>query len=111
MATVESKLNYSRAKARKKFKRYFPNFNLTGVHIHHLDGNPMNNDINNLVPVYKPAHMRLHHKGPKSDKSLTICKDLQKTTYDKHLERLIESKDTQKLVDTLNSLLTIYNDF
>jgi hypothetical protein len=46
----------SRAAWRRAYKRPIPR----GWHIHHLDGNPENNDPNNLVCVSLEQHINLH---------------------------------------------------
>lgn len=86
MTTEKSKINYSRMKARKKFKKHFPSINLAGIHIHHLDGNPMNNEISNLCPISAKAHLGWHNSGASRD------------------------IDLNKDINRLESLLIIYND-
>lgn len=41
------------------------------IDVHHIDFNPMNNDIDNLKPIPHPEHCRMHRLGkrrPKKDK-------------------------------------------
>ena len=33
------------------------------IEIHHIDGNPLNNCVLNLLPLPKGEHLSLHHKG------------------------------------------------
>lgn len=33
-----------------------------GFHIHHIDGDPLNDDISNLALITTTAHNRIHHK-------------------------------------------------
>jgi hypothetical protein len=42
-----------------KLDEEFPN----GVHIHHVDGNQLNNEIWNLEPLSPQEHQNLHHVG------------------------------------------------
>lgn len=46
-----------------------------GYEIHHIDGNPTNNTISNLVMMTKSEHIKLHHpKGkPLSKEKIFIC--------------------------------------
>lgn len=34
-----------------------------GIHIHHIDGNPLNNEIWNLEPLSPSEHISIHHKN------------------------------------------------
>ena len=44
-------------------------------HIHHIDGNPQNNDINNLQIMTNSEHRQLEYKiAPKNKKGQFICK-------------------------------------
>ena len=61
MATLESKHMYSRSKAREKMKKLFPNLTRKQV-IHHVDQNPLNNDVNNLKVMSCSKHLRLHRR-------------------------------------------------
>lgn len=49
-----------RKRARKKMKKIFPEKYPDGFEVHHIDGNPNNNDINNLALVERSAHVNLH---------------------------------------------------
>lgn len=35
------------------------------IEIHHIDGNPLNNCVLNLLPLPRSEHLRLHHNGKK----------------------------------------------
>lgn len=39
-----------------------------GVHVHHIDGDHNNNDLNNLIPLTKAEHFNLHHNSNNSKK-------------------------------------------
>jgi len=76
-------------KARKKIKEVILGLTWNDV-VHHIDGDPFNNDINNLAVMERDEHIKYHSKiseawGP-SEKSIT--------------QRFKE----------LNSLLVLYND-
>lgn len=37
------------------------------IHVHHIDGNPLNNDIANLLAVTSGAHAKIHHNRRKPE--------------------------------------------
>jgi hypothetical protein len=49
----------SRIKARRKMLTIYPNLK-TNEHVHHIDHNPFNNDINNLIIVDASDHISYH---------------------------------------------------
>lgn len=54
-----------------------------GFTVHHIDGNPANNDIHNLALVTTRGHARIHH--PKSEKL---------SLWQKHVSGILKSKKT-----------------
>ena len=50
-----SNKDYSRVIARKKL-----GVKGSDTCVHHIDGNPLNNDINNLIIIDRSAHTKLH---------------------------------------------------
>lgn len=76
MATLETKQNNSRRKARKTMIKYIgatqplPH----DCYVHHKDRNPFNNNISNLQITGAGEHARLHRK---TEKRLKIKKELE----------------------------------
>jgi len=70
MTTLESYIRCFREEARRKIKRIkYPGLRRS-EYVHHLDCNPLNNDLDNLVVVPIGFHTHLHsviasHWGPK----------------------------------------------
>ena len=56
--------NYSRQQARKLVKEVHP-FIRPDQHVHHIDGNPFNNSLENLCVLPNGFHSSLHHLGRK----------------------------------------------
>ena len=50
----------SRLEARKIMYQLHPKIDWHIHYIHHLDGNPLNNDLDNLVIMNRAMHTRLH---------------------------------------------------
>jgi hypothetical protein len=42
-------------------------------HVHHKDGDPLNNDLNNLQVIEEAEHMRLHKAHPREPKLCAHC--------------------------------------
>jgi hypothetical protein len=42
-------------------------------HVHHIDGNPLNNDISNLMVLESAEHMRLHKQRYPDTKPCANC--------------------------------------
>lgn len=64
MKTDLAAANKSRAKARKLVKTIHP-FIRPDQHVHHLDKNPLNNDIENLCVLPRSFHLSYHNLGSK----------------------------------------------
>lgn len=60
MKTQRNKENESRCKARKLMRKHHPKMLRTEC-VHHIDLNPMNNELDNLVIMDKWKHNELHH--------------------------------------------------
>lgn len=89
MTTLKNAQNYSRQKARRKFMAEYPAIRMNSkIHVHHKDGNPFNDDIENLSPMTNRGHMSLHNKGHKRNK-----------------------RPIEKDMELLERWLIIYNDF
>lgn len=65
----------SRARARKYMKEKFPLLVNNKTAVHHIDGNPFNNDPSNLYIFGRGNHARHHFKG-------LILKNLDKLLND-----------------------------
>ena len=81
----------SRRLAREMAKKIHP-FIRPDQHVHHIDGNPMNNSIENLCVLPASFHTYLHHYG-KPNK----FKNIRRT-------------DLKRDLATLERLLRIYNE-
>jgi len=55
--------SYSRQKARQKIKARLNAELPRWIVVHHIDENPLNNDINNLKLMGNPKHISYHLKG------------------------------------------------
>ncbi len=73
---------YSRIKARKIIKDLYPDLP-TDEHVHHIDGNPFNNNINNLCMIKNSDHIKIHWL--RGDMRVNGCK---RTTLNQDLEIL-----------------------
>jgi len=62
--------SYSRSQARKKIKERINTELPRWIVVHHLDGNPLNNDINNLKLMDNSKHISHHIKGSTQPKRL-----------------------------------------
>jgi len=65
----------SRMRARKIVKKIYPDLPRYKI-VHHLDGNPFNNSIENLMILPNGFHVSHHLKGKKHEKIFSI-KDLK----------------------------------
>ncbi len=79
-----SNRRYSRHKARKTMNGFYYNNLPRYLIIHHKDHNPLNNDLSNLELMDKSRHMSYHMK-------------------------LYWEKQSENLLQILDSLLTVYN--
>ena len=62
MTTKKSKIGKSQQEARKLMRSLFPG-KITGTDVvHHIDLNPLNNELNNLHIMDKCEHQKLHLK-------------------------------------------------
>jgi len=59
MTTLKSKQAYSRRKARRLVKEIYPDLPRHKI-VHHVDLNPLNNDINNFAIMSNSEHFKLH---------------------------------------------------
>jgi len=60
MTTYKTEIGYSRTSARKKVSKITP---LTRAElVHHIDGNPLNNDIRNLAVLTTREHSKIHNE-------------------------------------------------
>jgi len=73
----------SRRMAREIVKKIHP-FIRPDQHVHHIDGNPLNNDIRNLCVLPNSFHMSFHHVGREYRKGFKKPIDLKRDL--KHLE-------------------------
>lgn len=88
MTTLKSKIQTSRRKARKKIKAMnrFSNL-LRNKVVHHLDEDPLNNDLDNLFIMSDSFHTSLHwvlnpireNMGPKSKSIKQRFRDVEKS--------------------------------
>jgi len=61
MTTLKNKYTYSRQKARRLVKSIDKYSNLPRSQVvHHIDGNPLNNELSNLVILSNSEHIKLH---------------------------------------------------
>lgn len=51
-----------RQRARNRYQKTYKMTLLKEVDLHHMDGNPFNNDVSNLMPLYHGDHSRLSWK-------------------------------------------------
>ena len=65
MTTQKSKEDMSRAEARKIVRSIHPDMLGTEC-VHHIDKNPMNNDLGNLVVMDRWEHQELHRESGQS---------------------------------------------
>lgn len=62
---------------RKIWEKYHNACLLPGIHIHHLDGNPWNNDPNNLLAVTRREHYLIHLEQGDSYEALMLAEGLE----------------------------------
>lgn len=74
----------SRRMAREIVKKVHP-FIRPDQHVHHIDGNPLNNDIRNLCVLPNSFHSSLHNLGAKRParpkKPIDLKRDLKHLEY------------------------------
>jgi hypothetical protein len=71
--------SYSRQLAREKYQRFHKVKLPRTIVVHHLDGNPFNNDIKNLSPMPTVEHSKYHkpkHKIVKPKRNIILIKKL-----------------------------------
>lgn len=93
MATINTIKNYSRKEARKLVE-LSPSEIEQNMVVHHKDGNPLNNSIDNLCVITRKQHHSLHIKNGgiyRGKNPKRRCKKIN-------------------VIDELERLLTIYND-
>jgi len=72
----KSKKRYSKKIHRILFENFIRKL-LQNEIVHHIDGNPINNDyINNLIPIDKIKHDSFHNKGENNPKSVLTEKNI-----------------------------------
>jgi hypothetical protein len=96
MTKESSKIAYSRQKARAAIKAIFPDLHRKQL-IHHIDGNPLNNDPSNFLIISQENHTS-HH-----------MRQYWKNHGQEHRNRS-KHKATLRLLNELESLLILYND-
>ena len=74
------KANYSRQKARNIMKIEFPHLINKNTVVHHIDHNPLNNNRDNLVILFKDDHISYHNKGKRFMYPKTI-KNIESLIY------------------------------
>ena len=89
MTTGKSKASTSRQKARKIYQRYYRVKLHKSFHVHHIDFNPFNNQIDNLELLPNGEHIRLHHLNVKHK---------------------IQQSQIEAELNELEKLLVVYND-
>ena len=57
--TTQNEISESRCKARKLIKKIYPDLTRNEI-VHHIDQNPMNNDLSNLVIMDNGDHLCFH---------------------------------------------------
>ena len=75
MTSEKSKAAYSRRKARKLVKAIHNDIDRKS-HVHHIDGNPLNNSMNNLCVLPCVFHTSLHNLGAK--RTVIVLKRLER---------------------------------
>jgi len=85
----------SRAKARKIMKEIYPDLTSKQI-VHHRDGNPLNNNIDNLQIVNsQKEHLALHKSGNIPKRKSIGC--MQISVPGKTYELLLKESDKEKL--------------
>ena len=52
--------NRTKENYREIYKKYHSDVDISGLHIHHLDGDSNNNDISNLIALTQEDHYKIH---------------------------------------------------
>jgi|GEM_PF-3570461 len=92
MIVRDSKDTYFRTKGRAKIKKLHPNLQSNQI-VHHIDGNPKNNELNNLQILTPKEHIAYH----KSKTPLINNKVIQITLPDETYKLLEEKAGKEKL--------------
>ena len=79
------------AEHRLVYEKHFKCILLHYVQIDHIDGNPENNLIENLIPCYNGQHRKKYHKLNLDNRFCLFCKS-KKTLYDKRRKYFVWRK-------------------
>ena len=94
MPAIKIEREISAASLRSKsrsiaFKHWGHNF-CEGKLIHHIDGNPWNNDVDNLIPVTRKEHVILHQDlTARGIKTLNDPDTLSYTSFNLRIKKLL----------------------
>jgi len=81
--------------ARKIAKQFFPDLRSDQV-VHHIDGNPRNNDPNNLMIMDQGEHLEFHAKFRKKNKTRKTFGRVGITLYQDQIDGLREVSKTDE---------------
>ena len=79
-----------------------------GEQVHHIDGNPLNNDINNLMVLNSLEHMKLHKQIYSDKKICEVCKKIYTPNPRKRKRQKCCGKDCANILRTRNMAKTRY---
>ena len=90
---------YSRRLARELVKKTHPDIRVD-QHVHHIDGNPLNNNIGNLIILRNSDHIKYHWEINRKQKMIALKKGIAKR----------DAKKTQSIISEMESLINLYNE-
>lgn len=85
-----------RERARDIYQRHHKVTLPTGVHVHHIDLNPKNNDIENLVTMTKSDHSSLHSKLNREIYSKFMINRWKNMTPEQKTQQIKRMNDARK---------------